>query len=106
MNNVNVYVTHNNNQRLDAAERFLQGNGKMYNFTEGRKNIFHFDTLIREIDTVMKTMSPNDYLLIAGNLVISSIVTAYVYDQFKRVKCLVWNYNEQEYIEEVLNFNQ
>jgi len=101
---INVFVTHNNNQQLDDAERFLMDGGKIYSFTEGRKNIFHLDTLQREIKQVFDKMSPNDYLLIAGNLVISSVVTALVYSEFKKVKVLIWNYNDKQYVQETIDF--
>ena len=102
---INVFCTHNNNQDMEDAKRFLRDDGKIYSFVDGRKNIFHFDTLKKEIDQIFELMQPNDYLLIAGNLVISSLVTALVYERFKRVKVLIWNYNEKKYVEEVIDFD-
>ena len=104
--NVNVFVTHSNNQDLSKANKFLRGDGKIIPFIVGRKNIFHLDTLKREIDQVFQEMQPNDYLLLAGNMVITSVVVAYVYEHFKNIKILLWDYNNLEYVEEKLNFNE
>ena len=46
--------------------------------------------------SAIEKMNPNDYLLIAGNLVISCLVTALIYEKFKKVKVLIWNYNEKK----------
>ena len=104
--NISVFITHDNLQDTEDAKRFLRGNGKMYSFAEGRKNIFHFETLNREFKQIFKTMSPYDYLLIGGNIVISSLVSALVYSEFQKVKVLVWNYHEKMYIEKVIDFDE
>ena len=104
--NISIFIAHNNGQDTEDARRFLRGDGKMYSFAEGRKNIFHFDSLTREIKQIFKMMSPYDYLLISGNIVISSLVTALVYSEFKKVKCLVWNHHDKMYIEKAIDFDE
>jgi len=104
--NVSIFITHNNGQDTEDARRFLQGDGKFYSFAEGRRNIFHFDSLNREIKQIFKMMSPYDYLLISGNIVISSLVTALVYSEFKRVKVLIWNHHEKEYVVRAIDFDE
>ena len=99
----NVFIAHDNGQDTRDASRYLEDGGKIYKFAEGRKNVFHLDTLTREISEVFKKMQPNDCLLLGGNVIINSIVTAIVCAEFTAVNMLLWNYNNRGYILEVFD---
>lgn len=90
----NIFVTNYSGHNLKAAEKYLEGNGKIHYITEGKVNIFLTESLERQIRYALKDMQPDDLILIAGNSTIAAVTLFVVSDMFQNVNILVWNYNE------------
>ncbi len=96
-----VYVT-NDHKEMDfsSAEKF----GEIVRISDGRINIHHTHNLVRLIENETADFNPaEDYILIAGNQVVSSITMAILAaTHHLPLKVLLWDWNQKVYLERAI----
>jgi|TARA_Y100000034_G_C6650607_1_gene284717 hypothetical protein len=103
---VNVYVTnYTENYDIRPALDHVRGGGKLLPVTRGKINIFQTEELVRKIDTVVMQMDKDDWVLISGNTVVSSLVVAKVYDVFGHINLLLWDSREKSYAPRIVTLD-
>ncbi len=96
-----VFVTNDHKQMdFSSAEKF----GDIVRVSDGRINIHHTNNLVKLIEVATKDFNPaEDYILIAGNQVVSSITMAIIAaTHLLPLKVLLWDWNQKVYLERAI----
>ena len=93
----NVYVTNFSGVNTDDAKRFLEGDGRIINITEGTVNIFNQDSLLRNIAYQLIEFTKDDFLVLAGNSTVAVYCAMVALQKVGEVKLLIWNNREGMY---------
>ena len=93
----NVFVTNYVDFDLDDAWRFAE-NGSIIPITKGKINIFNIESLLRKIKTSLVEMTADDWVIISGNPVVSTLVCSHISQKFKKMNLLLWDARNRCYV--------
>lgn len=96
----NIYVTHYVEDRFDLnpALDYLSGDGEIKIIMRGQVNPFNLSQAVTKIKEEVQTFTEDDWLILSGNIVISSLVTAIVSEKFPVLNLLIWDSRKRDYI--------
>ena len=94
----NIFVTNYIDFDLDDAWQYAEKGGSILPITKGRINIFNVDNLIRKIKAKLVQMTTDDWLIISGNPVVSSLVCSLVAQRFGKINLLLWDARNRAYV--------
>ena len=93
----NVFVTNYVDFDLDDAWRFAE-NGSIIPITKCKINIFNIESLLRKIKTSLVEMTADDWVIISGNPVVSTLVCSHISQKFKKMNLLLWDARNRCYV--------
>lgn len=94
----NVFVTNYVDFDLDDAWRFASKGGSIIPITKGKINIFNVESLLRKIKTSLVQMEADDWVVISGNPVVSSLVCSHISQKYKKINLLLWDARNRCYV--------
>jgi len=94
-----VYVVNQSCHDFSKAEVF----GKVTFLTTGSINRYATSKMFREFEKELKESAPEDYILISGMTIMSSIACAMFARKHKRLNLLLWKSRDKDYMERVIN---
>lgn len=89
-----VFVVNQAGHDISAAEKF----GKLVILTEGKVNVFGTDRLASDLKNKLKDAQQDDYMLLAGYSLINLFVGLILYEKFKKINLLIYNFTSKEYV--------
>jgi len=93
----NIYVTNERDYDLESASRFLKNGGKFFNLTSGSVSVFRTQEILDAMREKLKAILPEDWLLISGSGVVSSLAIKALSERVTSCRLLIWDSTEREY---------
>lgn len=93
-----VWVPNSSKHDLTAAEKF----GIVRVVISGIANPFDLPLLGGQITDALAEFKPDDYLLLAGNLVVNVMAVAHLLAKLPKIKLLIFNAKERVYYDRVI----
>ena len=94
----NVFITNYVDFDLDDAWKFIEKKGSIIPITKGRINIFNIDNLVRKIKEKLVEITEDDWVIISGNPVVSSLVCSLIIQKFGKMNLLLWDARNRNYV--------
>lgn len=89
-----VYITNFGGHNFNPAKQY----GTLVPLTRGNINPVQTDRILVDMLDVLKDSTENDYLLLSGHPVTIIIATSIMFTFHEKVKFLVWNKYNTEYV--------
>ena len=94
-----VFVVNKSCHDFSKAESY----GKIIFLTTGSVNRYATSAMFREFEKELKNSNPDDYILVSGMTIMSTIAGAMFARKHKRLNLLVWKSRDKDYEEKIIN---
>lgn len=89
-----VFITNHSGNNYEKAKKY----GDLKNVTHGRQNVFKMQALLSDVVKVIRKSDSDDYLLISGSAVVSSLCTMTWFYMHHRCKVLIFDAGDNDYV--------
>lgn len=102
MNRPKVFVVSNTGHDFSSAEQ----RGDVVYMFDGKINVFASDQLCKDISTMLRDSSPDDYVIPSGNALAACVAFSTMMEKHGKVNTLIFSFKNSEYEVRTIRRNQ